>query len=125
MNFQTRSDKRFTVVDANNLVLKDNNFVVEGMNVSITGFDDEEFTVKVNATITEGVFFMNGVENTFLGVVDEELKHVVGERGFYTLWIGINNNGEVVSYVTEDYESPVYDAVNVLLIWCVRMKIVN
>lgn len=124
MNIQDRSDKRLTVVDGNNLVLKDNNFIISGCVMSVSESSSLNLEVSLLVTMTSGVMFFNTEEIQFSGVSDESVTHTVPAEGIYYVWIGLNSSGEVVSYLTESYESPVYDPDTELLMKCVKVSVV-
>jgi hypothetical protein len=116
-----RIDKRLTIVDGNNLVLKDNVFIVEGCDATFTAGTSEDLEINFLATITEGTLFFEGDEIFFEGVADEEITHEVEAEGTYYVWVGINSSAEVITYLTEDYESPDYDPETELLMKCVKV----
>lgn len=118
-----RIDKRLTIVDGNNLMLKDNIFIVEGCDATFTASTSEDLEINFLATITEGTLFFEGDEIFFEGVTDEEITHEVEAEGTYYVWIGINSSAEVITYLTEDYESPDYNPETELLIKCLKMSV--
>ena len=123
MDITDRSDKKLTVVDLNNLVLKDNIFVYSGMVVTYSGTTSASQEVKVLVSITEGSFFMNETEHFFAAVTSEAVTQAIATNGTYYLWIGIDSTDSIISYLTDTYVSPTYTEESELLVNCLKVTV--
>ena len=123
MDITDRSDKKLTVVDLNNLVLKDNIFVYEGMVFTYVGTTSVTKEVKVLVSITEGNYFMNETEHFFAAVTSEAVTQAIATNGTYYLWIGIDSTDSVISYLTDTYVSPTYTEESELLVNCLKVTV--